>query len=54
MNNNEEKNLDMLAEEEFELILDPVEDKGFIEEMGLAGDRVPGLDEDLADSKSEE
>lgn len=54
MNKNEEKTLDMLDEEEFELILDPVEDKEFIEEMGLAGDRVPGLDEDFVDSESDE
>lgn len=34
----DEKDTDILDTEEFELILDPVEDKDFIEKWGLMGD----------------
>lgn len=54
MDNNEEKTLDLLDEEEFELILDPVEDKEFIEKWGLTGDRTPDFDVEESLNKENE
>lgn len=54
MDANAEKTLDMLEEADFELILDPVEDKEFIDKWGLEEDRIPELDSNELDSDGQE